>query len=348
MVDVQALFQDVVQHIPSWVNRHNVLLAFYLIMAWEFGKVVLGVFWKYNPLRCSHNLSRRYGKCWAVVTGASSGIGYGYAIALAKRGFNVILVARRKDRLEVLRKEVEALGVEALVLERDLSDATPQAIKKLVADMGQRDIGVLVANAGISEIAYHFSDRSLERNTEMVHLNCLSLVLLMQELLPKLVNRPTGLRSGVVTLGALNARIPMPQFALSAGTKAFIRQFSMVAGKTLDGSVDVLCAHPFAVQSEIVKVDAKSCMGRLWTISTPEQFCEGTLRHLGRNRETFGNWLHEFVHDLWLAITPDEVNMGMNYSMINIYNGLLKRDLHDADLRKKLTDGEYQALRVPA
>src|SRR5690606_40287280 len=91
------------------------------------------------------NLQTRYGP-WALVTGASSGIGEEFAEQLASLGFNIVLVARSKNKLDAVSERVRQHGVETLVIVADLS--TPDFIHDLSEKTKELEIGLLVSNAG--------------------------------------------------------------------------------------------------------------------------------------------------------------------------------------------------------
>merc|ERR1719499_2321149 len=94
---------------------------------------------------CSKDLSK-LGE-WSVVTGATSGIGKGIALELARKGQNIVLVSRNMDKLEAVKKEVEDLGVEAKVVKVDFSDFDDAAKDRVVETCSPLKIGVLVNNA---------------------------------------------------------------------------------------------------------------------------------------------------------------------------------------------------------
>ena len=128
----------------------------------------------------------------ALVTGASSGIGVDLARELAGRGHNVVLVARRADRLEALAAELrEAHGVRAEALSADLID--PEAVAALparVAELGL-DIDILINNAGYGS-AGQFVDLDGRSESDMVRLNCEAVVALSHAYAPAMVERGAG------------------------------------------------------------------------------------------------------------------------------------------------------------
>lgn len=158
-----------------------------------------------------------------LVTGASSGIGAEIARALAKRGHGVTLVARRKERLAALAEELaSAHGVRAETLESDLSDAgsRTQMLAQL-AELGTR-VEVLVNNAGYgSGGSFHRLD--LDRETQMVRLNCEAVVALCGRFLPEMVERDRG---AVLNVASVAGFQPLARQATYGASKAFVLSFT--------------------------------------------------------------------------------------------------------------------------
>src|SRR3954471_7178283 len=178
----------------------------------------------------------------ALVTGASSGIGAEFAKQLSGRGYEVILVARRADRLEQLAAQLPG---PAHVVACDLaSDADSLPAK--VAELG---IGVdlLVNNAGFGTHG-HFIEIDPARDAEQVRLNCEALVTLTHAFLPAMVERRRG---GVITVASTAGMQPLPYEATYSASKAFARTFSDALSAELRGTgVRALCVNPGPVPTE--------------------------------------------------------------------------------------------------
>jgi uncharacterized protein len=158
---------------------------------------------------------KRYGN-WCLVTGASSGIGLEFAKAVAAEGLNVILTARRQDRLEALAAELrERNRVEVVVIGLDLG--LPGAADELCARLGDREVDVLVLNAGFG-FSGRFVDQGEENITRMITLNCTNTALLARKLLPGMLGRGRG---AVIIVSSVLGFIPGPETSVYAATKAF-------------------------------------------------------------------------------------------------------------------------------
>lgn len=160
----------------------------------------------------------------ALVTGASSGIGEAFARALAGAGADVVLVARRRDRLERLAKELESRsGSRAEVLVADLADRTQLAsVEERLQDPG-RPVDLLVNNAGFGTQGL-FHQLPLDRQDEEMRVNVVAPVRLAHAALAGMVSRRRG---GVVNVSSLAGMLPLPYWSTYSSTKAFLTTFSL-------------------------------------------------------------------------------------------------------------------------
>lgn len=184
----------------------------------------------------------------ALVTGASSGIGAALATALAARGANVVLVARREDRLIHLAERLQSdFGVTAHVISRDLvKDGAAADLADEVAGLGLT-IDVLVNNAGFGTHS-SFVDEDAARVSDEIALNVTVLVELTRALLPGMVERGFG---AVVNVASTAAFQPLPQMAVYGATKAFVLSFTEALWGELEGSgVWALTLCPGATETE--------------------------------------------------------------------------------------------------
>jgi uncharacterized protein len=178
----------------------------------------------------------------ALITGASSGIGEEFARQLAAMGYDVILVARRKERLENLAEE---LPTQVHVVTCDLGSEAGTLPGK-VAKLGV-DVDLLVNNAGFG-LRGHFADLDAGREAEMVRVNCEAVVTLTHAFLPAMIERGQG---GVITVASTAGMQPLPYETTYAATKAFAISF-MEALSTEVRSTGVKClvVNPGPVKTE--------------------------------------------------------------------------------------------------
>lgn len=232
---------------------------------------------------------------WAVVTGASDGIGRAFAIRLAEAGANVVLVARREDALSALARELSATyGVEARVLAVDLGD--DRGIGRLLAETSPLDVGLLVAAAGFGTSG-DFLDADLEAELQMIDVNCRAVAALSHAFGQRFAQRGGG---GLVLLSSLVAFQGVPRAANYAATKAFVQ--SLAEGLRVElapHGVDVIASAPGPVKSGFgARADMR--MGRA---VEPDVVARETLRALGR-RTTVRPGLLSKLLEASLALLP--------------------------------------------
>jgi uncharacterized protein len=178
----------------------------------------------------------------ALITGASSGIGDEFARQLAGRGYDVVLVARRKDRLERLAGE---LPTTAHVIECDLGSDAPNLSGK-VAQLGV-NVDLLINNAGFG-LRGHFADLDPEREAEMIRVNCEAVVTLTHAFLPAMIERGSG---GVITVASTAGMQPVPYETTYAASKAFAIALMEALSMELRGTgVRCLVVNPGPVKTE--------------------------------------------------------------------------------------------------
>ena len=187
----------------------------------------------------------------AVVTGASSGIGRSFAERLAAKGMDLMLIARRADRLDELKRDLARHAVSVRTVVADLGNA--EDVQRLTAELETMSVELLVNNAALAHYM-PFAQLPAERAHELIDLNVLAPVLLTKAVIPGMVKQGHG---GVINVASLLAfsgaarAAHLPDRAVYAATKAFLVTFSQILAGELAGSgvtVQVLC--PGVVRTE--------------------------------------------------------------------------------------------------
>jgi uncharacterized protein len=182
----------------------------------------------------------------ALVTGASSGIGAEFAKQFSDRGYELVLVARRAERLDQLASELPG---PAHVIACDLA-GDADSLPGNVAELGLQ-VDVLVNNAGFGTHG-RFSEIDPARDAELVRLNCEAVVTLTHAFLPGMLERRRG---GVITVASTAGMQPIPYEATYSASKAFARTFSDALNTELRGTgVRALCVNPGPVPTEWQRV----------------------------------------------------------------------------------------------
>jgi len=188
---------------------------------------------------------------WAVVTGASSGIGKALAQELAERGCCLVLTARREQRLAELAAELNArFGVKTTWRALDLTE--PNAAAELAGSLESKPISILVNNAGVA-LSGPFQEA--DRLAAMIALNTVFLTDFTRRMLPRLLARSDGAR--ILNVGSIAGCQGVPYMAAYAATKAFVNNFSEGLDWELRGSsVGVACLMPGQTATEFFEAAA--------------------------------------------------------------------------------------------
>jgi len=201
----------------------------------------------------------------AVITGASSGIGLGYAHELAKRGANLVLVARSENVLERIASELmTAHKVQVEVVALDLSDLdSGQKLVEILANKNLR-VDILINNAGFGT-NNRLVKEDRQKLQKQIILNVATLVDLTAAFLPEMLKRDQGV---ILNIGSTASYQPVPGMAVYAATKAFVRSFTEAVWGEVEGTnVRVLTVNPGATQTEFFVVAGASPAGSLAPVS---------------------------------------------------------------------------------
>ena len=214
----------------------------------------------------------RYGP-WAVVTGASSGIGLAIASRLAEFGFGLVLVARREPQLQQLAQGLtNRLGTFSRVLAADLS--APSSLDGIASATSDIDVGLLVAAAGYGSSGA-FIDSDIAEEVRMIQVNCGAVAQMTHAFARRFVERKRG---GIILMSSIVAFQGVPRAANYAATKAYIQSLAEgLHAELKPHGVDVLASAPGPVRSGF-ESRAGMTMGRA---QSPEEVARGTLNALG-------------------------------------------------------------------
>ena len=235
----------------------------------------------------------RYGP-WAIVTGASSGIGEETARQLAARGLSLVLCARRKDRLEALAAKLAAAhGIEARVLALDVGK--PDFATPLLAAVEGLDVGLVVSNAGFGEKG-PFLESDLARDLQMLDVNCRAFLIIAHTFAPRLVQRGRG---GMIFTSSTAAFQGLPFTAHYAATKGYGLQLAEALWYELKPhNVDVLALCPGPTDTEGPRrtgVDPDKVPVKMMHV---EPVVRAALEGLGKRPIAVPGFTNQFLHVL--------------------------------------------------
>ena len=264
-----------------------ILKAFYLIV---FIKIYKFSYWIYRvTLRKRIDFKSRYGEgSWALITGATDGIGKAFTFSLAKEGFNIILVSRTPEKLKTcvgeLRFKYPNVKVVSLTFDFSQKVEVIHYYNDFSEILSKYDVSILVNNVGMGEVN-SFIDISTENVYNTLIVNTLPQTLLTRMFAEKFLKRTK--RSAIINLSSVAAEGFIPNFALYSSTKVFNLYLSKGLEGEMRSKVDFLCVKPFGVESNLSK------MKKSLFVITPEECSEGSLDCLGYDSEITGHWNHD-------------------------------------------------------
>lgn len=176
-----------------------------------------------------------------LITGASQGLGYAFAKLFAEGGYNLVLIARSKEKLTVIAHELEKeFSISVSILAKDLTQSG--APLEIFAELQKKkiEIDILVNNAGFATYGL-FSETNIQEEVEEIQLNITSLTYLTKLFLPQMLRRKKG---KILNIASLAAFLPGPLMAVYYATKAYVLHFSEALAQELKGTgveVTTLC-----------------------------------------------------------------------------------------------------------
>ena len=253
----------------------------------------------------SGSFVEKYGP-WAVITGASSGLGEGFAHAIAARGIRPLLIARREDELKRVCDDIERdHGVAAEWLVLDLADSS--FLDAVLDATRDKDVGLVIGNAGFNP-AGAFADNDGATLQRVLDVNARANLLLADAFLPRLRARGRG---GLLLVASVEGYFGAPYSATYAASKAFLLSFAEgLWGEYRRAGVDVLALVPGPVdtplfQSRGVKAPAIA----------PRKAADRGLDHLGRGPSyvpaAMDRWFFRFLRALPRRVAISMMGVGM-------------------------------------
>lgn len=235
------------------------------------------------------SFQEKYGP-WALVTGASSGIGAEFAKQLAERNLNLILIARRKEKLEHLARSLEKKN--KVQVETIIADLSRSDFMSLVSPLTQtREIGLLVNNAGFG-IGGNFLEHDLERELALLDVNCRAPLILAHEIGRKMTERRRG---GIIFVSSVSAYIATPYEASYAASKVY----DLFLGESLwyefkQQGVDVLSLCPGSTITEFHEISGT----RAFAAMPVEPVVALALKKLGKKHSVIAGWHNRLLVSL--------------------------------------------------
>jgi len=256
-------------------------------------------------IRERKNLKGEYGSnTWALVTGATEGIGKAFCEELAIAGFNIILVSRTEDKLAKVACEIREINPEVKVsiipfnfAEKTCSDQYINSFNEIM----DYDISILVNNVGIT-MKDKFENLSFEEINSYIDLNITPQTMMTKLLFSTTLKRDK--KSAIINISSTASNVAAPnRFSLYGATKSFNDYLSLGLGKDTNykSKIDFMCVKPMMVESFQTNYKANGI-----TVITAKQCVTGSLNCLGYDVSTFGHWIHQIQGNL-LTLVPEEM-----------------------------------------
>ncbi|KAI5862065.1 short chain dehydrogenase [Durotheca rogersii] len=276
---------------------------------------------------------RKYGKkgTWAVVTGASSGLGKEFATQLAAKGFNLVLVSRTLSNLEALSQELEGKfsGLQTRVLDMDFSADDEADYARLAQLIYGLDVGILINNVGQSHsIPVPFLETESKELRDIVTINCLGTLKVTQIVAPGMQTRKRGL---ILTMGSFGGWMPTPYLATYSGSKAFLQHWSSsLAAELKSSNIDVQLCLSYLVTTAMSKVRRTSLL-----IPDPKSFVRGALGKVGSGgwQNTAYTYTPYWSHALMAWVIENTIGIGHSLGILvnlKMHMGIRSRALRKA------------------
>jgi uncharacterized protein len=233
---------------------------------------------------------------WCVVTGASSGIGESFARLLASHGANLILVARRKERLLSLKEELQkTYQIEVDLFSADISDLSQCDALFEYATKDNRKIQMLINNAGRGVFGPFLSSK-IDDYLQMIQLNIVSLTKLTHLFTSHM--KTHGLPSHVANVASIASYISLPRFSAYAGSKKYVRDFTETLNYEFRNSnIHFTCINPGGTWTEFMDVSGQKMKKSANPfMMTPHQVASIALKGMiNKKHSVITGWLNRLI-----------------------------------------------------
>lgn len=262
-------------------------------------------------IRKGHDLIARYGKeSWVLVTGATDGIGKGFALDLAKRGFNIVLVSRTLSKLNEVAEEIRVATdkkAQVKIVEFDFTNKTTEedyqkAFKSIIDEL---DVSIVINNVGYTQVK-KFDMLPGKVVQDIINLNITPQAVISSLFIPNLLKRKS--RSAIINLSSFASQIQAVGFTQYTAVKTFNNHHSLLMSEELKENIDVMSVKPMWVSTPLSQKKPN------WyhTITT-EMLSKSVFNQLGHDNETFGHFTHEWQARLFLNFPNFLLNLrGIN------------------------------------
>jgi 17beta-estradiol 17-dehydrogenase / very-long-chain 3-oxoacyl-CoA reductase len=268
---------------------------------------------------------------WAVVTGATAGIGEGFCEELARRKTNIVLVSRSEDKLKNVAKALEErYKIQTRIVPIDFTQTNEGSYTKLKNAINDIKVTILVNNVGVNnKFPEKFLDNPMHEQEAMINVNISSTLNVTRTVLPRMIEGKKGL---VINLSSYTAVLPPPLLAIYAGTKSFINSWSIaLRGEYAKDGIEVISLTPFYVKSDMTKFRKTSL-----TVCDGESLARSTLDSVGFpfGPASYSPYWSHAVMEFLFGLVPLFIRQKFELSAMKATSKALKRRA-ERDMQQK-------------
>ena len=258
------------------------------------------------------SFKQKYGP-WALVTGASSGIGRAYAIELAAEGLNIAVLARRKERLQSLVEEIETkYKVKTRIIVADLT--APDVLDVIRTDTSDIEVGLLINNAGAG-VPGAFLKRDVNSYARTIQLNVTAPMQLSHYFGEKMRRRGRG---GITLVSSIAGYTGSPYMANYGAAKSYLLNFGMALHTELKSSgVDVLVLSPGGTRTEMVKTEGADMTNMPMPWMDADEVARVGIKNLGKKSAVIPGFMNNMMVFMMSRLMPRQFAMSMFGNMMS-------------------------------
>uniref|UniRef100_A0A8C5W876 3-ketoacyl-CoA reductase n=1 Tax=Leptobrachium leishanense TaxID=445787 RepID=A0A8C5W876_9ANUR len=247
-------------------------------------------------------LKRRYGE-WAVVTGATNGIGKAYAEELASFGINIILISRNREKLQMVSESInKTYGVKTSFIEVDFNKGREvfPAIREALKNV---DVGILVNNAGVCyEYPMYETEVPEDRIWEIINVNVAATTMMVHLVLPGMLERKKG---AIINVASVAARVIFPQFTIYAASKTYLDNLTeALHHEYASKGIFIQSLTPCFVATNMISPMCSFLQRKSIFVTLAKETAYQAVRTIGLTRRTSGSYSHSI--QIYLATTLPE------------------------------------------